>query len=344
MKKRSGTTTLSGVKILIAIFALSGSGLLLATEYEAASTLLERMSKSLRESNYQGRFVYITDEVTNSFSLQHALIKEKEYERLVFLNKDKQEIVRIGHDLFCIHTGNYLLSHQDEISSNPFSDRVQPLKQGVEKYYQLKVKEGERIAGREAVKVSFEARDGFRFNHALWIDGESYLLLKSEISDPMLGSLESFEYVQLEVDTDIPLSEFSHKGFIRHSPKHYHPQNGVASGQKQSQDSLWQISWLPDGFYFSGESAEKFENEKEIAMLMYSDGIAAISIFVEPVDKAGTFSESSQSGALSAFTRGVEFDKQYYMVTAVGEVPLATLERVSKALLKNHSENPAIKN
>lgn len=311
---------------------------------DEVSALLSRMSVAIRNSNYQGRFVYIMGNDTSSFELQHALINNKEYERLVFLNKKEQEVVRIGHDVYCSHTGNELLREHKQSTGNPFSDKSKALGKGLFNNYAIKVvKEGERVAGRDAYKIKFIAKDKNRFNHVLWIDKASNLLLKSEVRDPMVGSLETFEYVQLETDVDIPESEFGHKDYIRHTPKHFPPHEAKANKHEDLEPKLvkyahdserkqWQVSWLPEGFYFSGQSREVLEDNKSVTMLMFADGLAAITVFIEAVEDAGTFSESSQTGALSTYSQALSINGENFMITAVGDVQLTTLERITKAL------------
>lgn len=307
---------------------------------DEASALLSRMSVAIRNSNYHGRFVYIMGSDTSSFELQHALINNKEYERLVFLNKKDQEVVRIGHDIYCSHTGNELLREHKQSIGNPFSDKSKALGKGLFNNYDINiVREGQRVAGREAVKIKFIAKDKNRFNHVLWIDKASNLLLKSEVRDPMVGSLETFEYVQLETDIDIPESAFEHKGYIRHVPKHFLPhetkENNHGEFVKPAHDKKgkrWQVSWLPDGFYFSGKSQEVLGNNKSVTMLMFADGLAAITVFIEAVDSAGSFSEISQTGALSTYSKALSIDGENFMITAVGDVQLTSLERITKAL------------
>jgi sigma-E factor negative regulatory protein RseB len=291
--------------------------------------LLAQMSKAMRNTNYEGRFMYAVGSKMSSFQIQHAIIDDKEHERLVFLNKKMQEVVRVGHDVFCVHTGNFLFrEHEqlktDKLSTNPFSEKLESLNVKVLSQYQTTISENEMVAGRDAYKIAFEAKDDNRYNHYLWIDKDSHLLLKTDISDPMLGVLESFEFVQIRVGVDIPKREFEHENFVRHQAKHMAPHGH--DGPKAT-TSKWQVQWVPEGFSFSGE-----KNENNINMLMFTDGLAAITIFIEPVAETVKFSESSQKGALSAYTRAYQNKGQSFMVTGVGEVPLAALERITRGL------------
>lgn len=306
--------------------------------------LLKDMSEAMRSQNYQGRFMYLVDGKMSSFEIQHAVIDGQEHERLVFLNQKEQEIVRVGHDVYCTHTGNYLFRESEDVTTNPFSEKIEKLNEKTLGFYQLSIEEGKIIAGRTANQVNFVSRDGHRYNRHLWIDQQSKLLLKMDITNDMAEVLESFEFSQIEVGLTIPKSEFSHKGFASHQAKHFemNPQSDETSHeQKQTlQNSQWQSSWLPQGFYFSGKSHEAGQSKKNnengakvLEMLMYSDGLSAITVFIEKVDHKSVFNESSQQGAVSVYSEVHVIDEQGFMVTSIGEVPLTTLERITKGVV-----------
>jgi sigma-E factor negative regulatory protein RseB len=65
----------------------------------------------------------------------------------------------------------------------------------------------------------------------------------------------------------------------------------------------------------------------------FSDGLASVSLFVEPYDKQHHKQESKLSiGATQTITRRVDA----YWLTAMGEVPLATLELFAAGLERKH--------
>jgi|GEM_PF-768737 len=323
--------------------------------------LMHRMSEALKELNYEGRFVYVVGAKMSSFEVQHAVIDGKEHERLVFLNEKKQEVVRIGHAIYCIHLGNYLLRQHEELSANPFSKKLSKLSQHLYDNYEASIQDNKVIAGRDAYKLNFKSKDSHRYDHSFWVDKESYLLLKAEIIDPIQGALESFEYVQVKVGQDIPLSEFQHDGFVRHAAKHFKPkleehladENHAAAEKLDSESTLqstWHSTWLPAGFYFSGddharnteldnddvsnsEANNSHEDAKEdLTLLMYTDGMAAVTVFIEKVTESNEFSERSQVGATSVFSHSTRIAGETYRVTVIGEMQLSALERIAKGV------------
>jgi len=84
------------------------------------------------------------------------------------------------------------------------------------------------------------------------------------------------------------------------------------------------VSKLPPGFELTGRSQPMAEGSpRVIEHLMYSDGLASVSLFVGEVSaEGGSFTGRSRQRSINVMG-AVHGD---YHVTAVGEVPERTLE------------------
>jgi sigma-E factor negative regulatory protein RseB len=66
-------------------------------------------------------------------------------------------------------------------------------------------------------------------------------------------------------------------------------------------------------------------------MLMFTDGLATFSVFIEPA--TDTIPEGvAQRGATLAMMTGLEFQEQLYRVTIVGEIPVITAQRIAQGI------------
>jgi sigma-E factor negative regulatory protein RseB len=99
----------------------------------------------------------------------------------------------------------------------------------------------------------------------------------------------------------------------------------VVESQPRRIKSLWQFDWLPEGFSLVWPEARSLNHGT--SMLLLSDGMATISIFVEPTLQAKAMSMLSM-GATIAGERSFKVDDQFYLLTMVGEVPEATIEKL----------------
>jgi hypothetical protein len=88
------------------------------------------------------------------------------------------------------------------------------------------------------------------------------------------------------------------------------------------------LAWLPPGFIFSGQQQVRDSTE----MLMYTDGLSAFSVFLEPVGGQLMVEGRAQRGATNAYMGRVARNGQEYRVTVVGEIPIAAAERVAAGL------------
>jgi sigma-E factor negative regulatory protein RseB len=69
-------------------------------------------------------------------------------------------------------------------------------------------------------------------------------------------------------------------------------------------------------------------DDRKAMQAVFSDGLASVSVFIEPAT-AGPVNEMAQSvGPVSAYVRGVANAR----ITVVGEVPLATVKALANSV------------
>ena len=91
--------------------------------------------------------------------------------------------------------------------------------------------------------------------------------------------------------------------------------------------------WLPPGFAPVGAWVRKLPSvtergeQREVLQLLYSDGLAGLSIFVEPWS-AERSARPLQLGAVNMLGKRVG----RFWLTIVGEVPMATVRRVADSI------------
>ncbi|MSR08807.1 MAG: sigma-70 family RNA polymerase sigma factor [Gammaproteobacteria bacterium] len=103
--------------------------------------------------------------------------------------------------------------------------------------------------------------------------------------------------------------------------------SGPSPPEKQGN---WRAAVLPPGFSLRAVRSEQAEEDPDaLKQLVYSDGVAGVSVFVEPGVAAAERGEGpSRMGAANAYTT----DLGVYMLTAVGEVPLSTVKAIARAI------------
>jgi negative regulator of sigma E activity len=185
--------------------------------------------------------------------------------------------------------------------------------------YAFNIAGKDRVAGRAATLVTLAPAQNDRYGYKLWIDDQSKLLLKSVIVGPDGHALEHVQFIQIsildQIAAELLRPDLTGTGFNWHTEA----DNGVASPAAPA-DLAWKVGWLPAGFEFRESNVQNMAtSHAPVTHLVYSDGLAMVSVFVEAVAEGQPALQGySSRGAVNAFSR--VSDK--YQITVVGEVPL----------------------
>ena len=115
--------------------------------------------------------------------------------------------------------------------------------------------------------------------------------------------------------------------------------------EAQKQSVAWHSDWLPPGFELSRSAARKDpESKSMVTSLMYDDGLARFSVFVEPVSGAAVTDIRTQLGPTVAVSRRMAGAKGDAMVTVVGEIPIGTAERIALSMRDDAAPSATTKN
>jgi sigma-E factor negative regulatory protein RseB len=214
--------------------------------------------------------------------------------------------------------------------------------------------------------ISVTPKDQFRFGYRLWLDEKTAMPLKTQLCDARGNVLEQIVFARLDMPDTIPDAELApavHTEGMRWV--HLNPRE-LASVDL----AAFRASALPPGFRLTVSGAQMLGGASLPAThLVYSDGLATVSVFVEaaPEVKATPDSKPAPDGnaasdgnaapeatggdaradaaqaPMEGLARvGVGFVYstmvEGHQVTAVGEVPAQTVEFIA------HAVKPAARN
>jgi sigma-E factor negative regulatory protein RseB len=187
------------------------------------------------------------------------------------------------------------------------------------------------------VVVTLTPRDQHRYGIELHLDSETGLPLKSLLLSDKGQLLERFQFTELNT-ADVPSDQMLQPSA---DCKPVQVAKGKADAQKQQ--VAWHSDWLPPGFELSNAAARKDPDSKSlVTSLMYDDGLARFSVFIEPVSGAAVTDIRTQLGPTVAVSRRLTTPKGDAMVTVVGEIPIGTAERIALSM-RNDAAAPAAK-
>ena len=308
------------MRFIPVIALLFGSLVALPAVAVEAQDWLDRLADAGQRQSFQGTFVY---ERNGSFSTHRIWHRVDETglvrERLMQLDGVEQEVLRVDGSTECV-SGTLADQLDDQQAWSAHDLDSQRLLES----YDLRLIGESRVAGRAAVVLALSPRDQHRYGVELYLDQESALPLKSLLLNDKGQLLERFQFTQLDLDT-LPTDQELQSGAGC--------QPVTASKATAEVVETWRSDWLPPGFTLSrvAERRSPASNE-QVASLVYFDGLARFSVFVEPLRGVMVEDARSQIGPTAAVSRRLATADGDVMVTVVGEIPLGTAERIALSM------------
>ncbi|WP_267269525.1 MucB/RseB C-terminal domain-containing protein [Pseudomonas protegens] len=289
---------------------------------DEAQGWLQRLGQAEQQQSFQGTFVYERNGSFSTHNIWHRVQGGEVRERLVQLDGSAQEVVRVDGRTQCV-SGTLMAGLGDAPDSAARALDPQKLKN----WYDLAVIGKSRVAGRQAVIVSVTPRDQHRYGFELHLDRETGLPLKSLLLNDKGQLLERFQFTRLDT-ADVPEDADLQAGA---DCKPVSLDSDKASAIKTAQ--TWHSDWLPPGFELTSSSARKDPQTKTLVnSLLYDDGLARFSVFLEPLNGATVTDTRTQLGPTVAVSRRLTTPEGEMMVTVVGEIPIGTAERIALSM------------
>ena len=302
--------------LLLAVFSVStaaGANAPSCPDGDAvALSWLDKMSRSLRQASYHGVVTLQRGGDMQVMQVSHIVGDGSSSERLVELTGRGAQVERLSHPLDCIHPGDRLLR----------GEALLPEKScGIATHYRFAVTPGERVAGREVVRIVIEPRDMYRFGYVVDLDEETGIMLKAQTIGHGHKTLETMQFANIVYSDNLP--EFGQADVI-YKAQHLDPQSTSA---QYPVTRAWSIGWLPLGFAATEPSTRTSERRT------YTDGFAVFSVFLEELNVEVRPGEGLvKRGGTTSYTRGMRIDEQPVLVTVIGEVPVNTARMVADSL------------
>ncbi|XOV90035.1 MAG: MucB/RseB C-terminal domain-containing protein [Pseudomonadota bacterium] len=304
--------------VLMALVALAPvSARADATE---VSVWLDKMARALREENYQGIFTYMRGYQLDTVKIVHRYRDNTETERLVHLNGDEREMIREGDVVTCRHSPDASIDIEHEVPLGPFTHRFNENLANFQALYDFEMLGEDRVAARPAVKIGITPRHDDRWGYRLWLDRETGLLLQSHL----VGRgqiLEVFQFSEVTIGGPIAASDLASSLGGDAVTHRLSPTETVASPE-QGVAPAWRVAWLPNGF--------RQVRVRSPNRIMYSDGIATLSVFVERGSGKQLGELVTHMGGTVVLTRRLKGSAQ--QITVVGEVPTDTAKKVAESV------------
>lgn len=198
------------------------------------------------------------------------------------------------------------------------------------RHYEARVLGRERVAGLESDVVWFKPLDALRFGYRIWSEKESGLVVKMQTLGTDGRVLEQAAFSELDLNASVPMDKLARMMDDVAGYKVIAP----AAVKTTALEEGWQLRQPVAGFVPQSCHKRTVAAPSEalpVLQCLYSDGLATVSLFVEPFDaqRHGPQGQLASMGATQMLGQRVVPDA---WVTAVGEVPMQTLRLFVGAL------------
>jgi sigma-E factor negative regulatory protein RseB len=298
-----------------------------AASAQDAASWIARMNSAVEELNYRGVFVHMQAATAETLLIVHANNNGRVTERIMSLDGAGREIIRDGDEVRCILPDSETVLLEDSGNASPLVAALPNYSEALAANYEFNLhRRTARIADRRTQIVTILPKDDLRYGYRLWLDSETAMPLKSQLVDEAGNTVEQVLFTRIEISDSIPEVELeptiNTEGFTLYRPP-------AVAAQSQAKMSFV-ASDLPNGFRLSAATKGPMAGSRyPVDHLVYSDGLATVSVFVEdPKSSPEISSGFSRLGTANAFSLSMKGRQ----VTAVGEVPRRTVESIAKSL------------
>lgn len=298
--------------------------------------LLARMRKASDHQTYAGTFVYQQGAEVRSSRIVHAQVGAHAFEKLQALDGVAREVLRHDDEVRALvpETRTIIVERgTPRGASFPARLRVEP--GPLAALYRVRRIAAERVAAHQTEAIALEPVDGLRYGYRLYADRASGLLLKEQTLDERGAVIEQMAFTELRIG-----------GPLAHGA--LEPSWNTANWTVERADAIstasagWVVNAPVPGFDRVTEVRRTLAGHGEVGQIVYSDGVAAVSIFIEPLAGApaghadGHRDAVSSEGAVNGLGRRLGA----YWITVLGDVPRATIRRFADGLQLKSSSRP----
>jgi sigma-E factor negative regulatory protein RseB len=291
-----------------------------------ATEWLGRMTDALATLNYDGLFTHTAGQQSETMRIVHRFEDGRSMERLVSLDGSGREIVRTAEEVHFYMPDRRVVLVESRNDDGSLLRALPAPDPKLDELYTLDVRKGSKLLGRDVKVLDILPRDVYRYGYRLWLDAETAMPLRSEVVNGEGRAVEVMHFTRLEVRDRIaardlePAVDATGYQWVRAGKR----------GEPPAANVGWRPRKVPPGFRLVATRMQVVPGvPMPVQHLIFSDGFASVSVFIEPGPAKGPSPpESTRVGSANAFSTQV----RGHVVTAIGEVPEATVRDLATSV------------
>lgn len=291
---------------------------------EDGLALLQRIAQGSRQLTYSGTFVYRSGGKVDTSRIAHSIADGLEVERIEALDGSPREVLRTGSEVKCFFPEEKLVIIENRSTQRGFPTLLPAGLGNLPDHYAIHVGGFGRTAGVKSRTVRLEPRDDLRYGHEFWMDVASGLLLKANLVGGQGETLESFAFTQVKIGGRLDQEDLKARfdsGRVRVQQ--------VRTTEIKPEDMDWSFRTSLPGFRrVAAMKRQMAADIPESLHVVFSDGLASISVFIEPGGSSGATDVVSKVGPVNVYRRQMG----EHRLVVMGEVPALAVKRLGEGV------------
>lgn len=290
---------------------------------------LARMHEASRQRAYTGTLVVSSGPTMSASKIWHVCDGTQQMERIDTLTGTPRTTIRRNNDVITFEPETKVALVEKRESLGMFPELLQTPSNVIPQFYSARETGVQRVAGHLADMVEILPKDEFRFGYRIWSERQTGLVVKLQTLGEQGAVLEQMAFSELHLDAPVSMDKLQRlmkdtRGYEVHKP---------VLRKTTAEAEGWRLKETVPGFTAMSchtRDAGGAQTPGTAPMQwVFSDGLASVSLFVEPFDPQRHGQEKSVSvGATHSVSKRVGG----HWLTVLGEVPPSTLRRFALAL------------
>ena len=294
---------------------------------------LDKMSDAQSQQNYQGTLIVRQSDKLQAIKVKQGVHAGKSWQTLESQTGEDQIIFRKNGQVTTIFPIQKRITVSAEMGHNskgPLHPALPKNRDKLKQLYHLKLGSQARVANKITQIVQMIPRDKHRYGYTFWLDKQSGLLLKCDLINNRGRVLEQLMYSDIELLDAAPQNQIDETKLAAYKKV-------MLSNKADVTSKKWHAENIPAGFVMT--RSVKNVDKNSSYHVVYSDGMASVSVFIEPTRK----NQKHRAGGTSMGPVNVysSFINNAH-VTAIGEVPASTVRMIAQSmhLVTHHADIP----
>lgn len=287
---------------------------------------LERLQAASRTHTYVGTFVVSSNSgAMSSARVWHACDDQVAVDKLEALTGAPRSIFRRQGEQLTLLPTQRLARFERREASGAFPQLLKSSDHRIAQYYTVRVIGSDRVAGHDADVLVLLPRDELRFGYRVWSEKRTGLMLKLQTLGAGGEVLEQVAFTELQMDVPLRPAQLA-----RHmvAPEGWRVEH-IDAARLPENSQEWALRSAAPGFRLMDCYKRRTGAGHDQVHCVYSDGLASVSVFVEP-PQATRQAGQTQLSAGASQTLTLRTDQGW--VSVVGEAPPQTLRTFAQGV------------